>query len=48
MVPITEATTFWKAEEYHQKYYKKSPVGYYAYRKGSGRDQFISKYWPSK
>ncbi len=48
VVPITEATTFWKAEEYHQKYYKKSPVGYYAYRKGSGRDQFINKYWPSK
>ncbi|NIT12751.1 MAG: peptide-methionine (S)-S-oxide reductase MsrA [Candidatus Dadabacteria bacterium] len=45
VVPITPASTFWKAEEYHQKYYKKSPVSYYAYRKGSGRDQFIEKHW---
>ncbi len=41
IVPVTAASQFWKGEDYHQKYYKKSPVSYYAYRRGSGRDQFI-------
>jgi methionine-S-sulfoxide reductase len=48
VVPITPASQFWKGEDYHQKYYKKSPVSYYAYRRGSGRDQFIEKYWSKK
>ena len=39
---------FWQAEEYHQDYYKKNPAHYYSYRKGSGRDAFIKKYWSKK
>ena len=42
---ITEATSFYKAEEYHQDYYKKSPIRYKAYRKGSGRDKFLERIW---
>ena len=37
--------TFYDAEGYHQNYYKKSPIRYKFYRKGSGRDQFLKKVW---
>lgn len=40
--------SFWPAETYHQDFYKKSPLRYYSYRKGSGRDQFIKKTWGKK
>lgn len=36
---ITEAGTFWEAEEYHQDFYKKDPEHYKAYRVRSGRDK---------
>jgi len=42
---IIKATTFYAAEEYHQDFYKKSTVRYKLYRMGSGRDQFLKKYW---
>ena len=42
---IIEATSFYKAEEYHQDFYKKSPVRYKAYRRGSGRDKFLERIW---
>lgn len=42
---IVELTAFYKAEDYHQDYYKKSPVRYKSYRSGSGRDQFLKKVW---
>ncbi len=42
---ITKATLFYKAEEYHQDFYKKSPIKYELYRKGSGRDQFLERIW---
>ena len=45
VVEITQDGEFWDAEEYHQMYYKKKPMRYKTYRMGSGRDQFIDKYW---
>lgn len=37
--------TFYKAEEYHQDYYKKNPLRYKFYRYNSGRDQFLEEHW---
>lgn len=45
VTPIIRYENFYPAEEYHQDYYKKNPTEYYAYRRGSGRDAFIAKYW---
>jgi peptide methionine sulfoxide reductase msrA/msrB len=36
---------FYKAEEYHQDYYKTHSVRYKYYRWNSGRDQFLKKVW---
>ena len=36
---------FYKAEDYHQDYYKKNPLRYKFYRYRSGRDQFLKKVW---
>ncbi len=38
---IKPATKFYKAEEYHQDFYKKSPERYYPYKELSGRKKFI-------
>lgn len=38
-------TTFFKAEEYHQDYYKKAADHYERYKKGSGRAGFVEETW---
>lgn len=45
IVPILEAKTFYEAEKEHQYYYKKNQFHYKAYKKGSGREQFIQDNW---
>ncbi|MBN1901076.1 peptide-methionine (S)-S-oxide reductase MsrA [Candidatus Sumerlaeota bacterium] len=42
---ILPASKFYKAEDYHQNYAKKCPIQYSAYKKGSGRENFIRKKW---
>ena len=42
---IEPAGAFYRAEEYHQDYYKKNPEHYKAYRRGSGREAFLEKTW---
>ena len=45
---IRPLTIFYKAEDYHQDFYKKEPAHYMGYRSGSGRDQFLTKVWGSE
>ena len=42
---IAEAGPFYRAEDYHQDYYKKNPIRYRYYRYGCGRDARLMVIW---
>jgi peptide methionine sulfoxide reductase msrA/msrB len=42
---IVKFTQFYRAEDYHQDYYKTHALRYKFYRWNSGRDQFLNKVW---
>ena len=42
---ILSAGPFYKAEDYHQDYYKKNPVRYQYYRSACGRDARLKQLW---
>jgi peptide-methionine (S)-S-oxide reductase len=45
LTPITKASEFWRAEDYHQDYYIKNPVQYKFYVTGCGRYARLDQLW---
>ena len=45
---ILMAGPFYKAEDYHQDYYKKNPIRYQYYRTACGRDARLKQLWGSQ
>ncbi len=45
VTPVQAAGEFWRAEEYHQDFYKKNPARYNYYRSGCGRDARLKELW---
>jgi peptide methionine sulfoxide reductase msrA/msrB len=48
VTPIKKASQFYRAEDYHQDYYKKNPIRYKFYRFNSGRDRYLKSIWEGK
>lgn len=45
VTPVLENVPFYRAEDYHQDYYKKNPAHYNRYRKGCRRDARTAQLW---
>jgi peptide methionine sulfoxide reductase msrA/msrB len=45
---VVKFSKFYKAEEYHQDYYKKHRLKYEYYRYRSGRDQYLRRIWGNR
>ena len=45
VTPITDATAFWVAEDYHQDFYRTHESHYRRYRTGCGRDARLRALW---
>lgn len=43
---IEPFVSFFPAEEIHQRYYRKQPMHYQIYKRGSGRSSYIKQTWP--